>query len=309
MAMYYNRALFEEAGLDPDNPPETWQDVHEAAQMITEKTDAQGMVFTNTENTGGWIFTPIVNGFGGRTVSEDGTTATFDDPAVKEALEFYHDLRWEDNAVGSNFLMSTADANQTFASGGAGMYVISSDAYQNLVSSLQMDSEDVGLAPLPQNDDGLGTLAGGAMALINPTATPEEIAATVKWLSYFKFRQYTDEDYAVSSAKAQVADGAPVGIPGLSLVSQDLVDQWLEWVSDEVNVPRENYTDFIASVTSGDPAELPLVPEPRFGAQQIYAIEDTLIQTVFTDENADIDALITDAQDQAQAAIDEAATE
>ena len=68
------------------------------------------------------------------------------------------------------------------------MYVISSDAYQNLVSSLQMDSEDVGLARLPQNDNGVGTLAGGAMALINPTATPERSAATVEWLSYFKFR-------------------------------------------------------------------------------------------------------------------------
>ena len=50
-----------------------------------------------------------------------------------------------------------------------------------------------------------------------------------------------------------------------------------------------------------------LCPNLQFGTQRVYAIEDTLIQTVFTDENADIDALVTDAQDQAQAAIDEAA--
>lgn len=309
MAMYYNRTLFEEAGLDPDDAPQTWDDVRAAAKEINDQTDAQGIVFMTTDNTGGWVFTPIVNGFGGRTVSEDGLTATLDDPAVKEALEFYRDLRWEDDSVGSNFLVSTGDANQVFASGRAGMYVVSSDAYQNLVTSLEMDPDDVGLVPMPQNAEGIGTLAGGSQGVINPKATPEEIAATVKWLSYFKFRQYTDQDYAVSSAEAQVADGAPVGIPGVPLVSQELLDQWLDWVKDEINVPRENYTSFIASVTPGDPDELALVPEPPIAGQQIYALEDTLIQTVFTEQDADIDALLSEAQTQAQNAIDENSVE
>ncbi len=48
----------------------------------------------------------------------------------------------------------------------------------------------------------------------------------------------------------------------------------------------------------------PLVPEPSHHTQEMYAILDTVVQAVLTDENADIDALLTDAQSQVQALID-----
>lgn len=309
MAMYYNRALFEQVGLDPDNPPQTWDEVREAAKTIADGSDAQGFVFMTMDNTGGWVFTPIANGFGGRIVSEDGTEATLDDPAVTQALEFYHDLRWEDDAAGSNFLVAFDDANQLFASGQAGMYVAPGNQFPNIVTGLGMSTEDLGMAPLPQDSDGIGTLAGGTFGLISPKATPEEIAAAVKWLSFYKFRQFTDEEYAVSTAQAQVADGALVGAPAVPLVSNELEAQWLEWVAGEINVPRENYTAYIESVTPGSENELPLVPEPSIAAQQIYSLLDTLIQTVLTEKDADIPALLKDAQTQAQNAIDENTTE
>lgn len=309
MGLYYNRSLFEEVGLDPDAPPQTWDEVRDAATKINDGTDAQGFIFMTSDNTGGWVFTPIVNGFGGETVSEDGTTATLDDPAVKEALQFYHDVRWEDNSAGSNFLVAFDDANQLFGAGQAGMYIAPGNQFNNIVTNLGMDVDEIGLAPLPQDSDGIGTLAGGTHGMINPKASPEEIAAAVKYLSFYKFQQYTDEEYAVTSAEAQAADGSLVGNPAVPLVSNELVDQWLTWIDDDINVPRDHFDAYIASVTPGDPDELPLIQEPRLAAQQIYAIEDTVIQTVLTDQGADIDALIADANDQAQAAIDEAASE
>ena len=36
--------LFEQAGLDPDNPPTTWDEVREAAKTITEKTGKAGFM-------------------------------------------------------------------------------------------------------------------------------------------------------------------------------------------------------------------------------------------------------------------------
>ena len=38
--------------------------------------------------------------------------------------------------------------------------------------------------------------------------------------------------------------------------------------------------------------EQPLVPEPSRHTQEMYAILDTVVQAVLTDENADIDALL-----------------
>src|SRR5690606_10611191 len=37
LAVWYNRELFTEAGLDPDNPPQTWQELETAALALTKR--------------------------------------------------------------------------------------------------------------------------------------------------------------------------------------------------------------------------------------------------------------------------------
>ena len=53
MALIYNRALFTKAGLDPDKPPTTWDEVQSDAKAITDKTGKQGYMSMTTNNTGG----------------------------------------------------------------------------------------------------------------------------------------------------------------------------------------------------------------------------------------------------------------
>ena len=43
MVLYYNKEVFEEAGLDPEDPPTTWDEFYEAAKAIAENTDAAGL--------------------------------------------------------------------------------------------------------------------------------------------------------------------------------------------------------------------------------------------------------------------------
>ncbi|MCD4654396.1 ABC transporter substrate-binding protein [bacterium] len=40
--LYYNRDMFQEAGLDPDKPPETVEELHEFARKLTRDTDGDG---------------------------------------------------------------------------------------------------------------------------------------------------------------------------------------------------------------------------------------------------------------------------
>ncbi|HOP24938.1 MAG TPA: sugar ABC transporter substrate-binding protein [Defluviitoga sp.] len=40
--MLYNKQIFEEAGLDPDNPPKTWDEIVEYSRIIKEKTGLYG---------------------------------------------------------------------------------------------------------------------------------------------------------------------------------------------------------------------------------------------------------------------------
>jgi hypothetical protein len=46
------------------------------------------------------------------------------------------------------------------------------------------------------------------------------------------------------------------------------------------------------------------VGEAKVKTQEVYALLDTVVQTVLTDENADIDALLAQAQTDAQALLD-----
>src|SRR5690606_14105547 len=78
--LHYNRRLFEEAGLDPDSPPATWDEVREAAKAIAEKTGQAGYAHMTQSNTGGWILTTETYALGGRILEGEGedVTATVD---------------------------------------------------------------------------------------------------------------------------------------------------------------------------------------------------------------------------------------
>src|SRR5258705_2664742 len=100
MSLTYNRTLFTQAGLDPDKPPTTWDEVRTYAKTIADKTDASGYSEMATSNTGGWQLTTSTYALGGRmeTVAADGkVTATLNNPATKAALENLKALRWQDD--------------------------------------------------------------------------------------------------------------------------------------------------------------------------------------------------------------------
>ncbi len=299
MGLVYNRQLFEQAGLDPDDPPDTWDEVRTAAQAIEAATDAQGFASMTTQNNGGWALTTMSYGFGGTIVNEDGTEADLDGPATVEALEFLRTLRWDDEAMGSNFLLNADDTARLFAGGGAGMYVGGADAYNTMVTNNGMDPDAFGVGPLPQQDDGIGTLSGGTVAIVKPDASEEEIQAAVRWIEFQRFEKFADEQIAKDNAEASAADGIPVGKPELPVVDRETYDRYLGWIEEFVNVPRESYTAYLDSVDT-----IPLVTEPAVKAQELYAILDTVVQAVLTRDDADIEALLADADAAAQSALD-----
>lgn len=293
--LHYNRTLFEEAGLDPDKPPTTWDEVREYAKQITDATGEAGYATMTSANTGGWILATTVNAFGGRTENNDSTAPTIDSDAVVEALEYLHELRWDDNSMGANFLYDWGTINQDFAAGRIGMYISGGGNYPNLVTQNALNPDDYGLTVLPLQGDDPGVLGGGTLAAVNPKATAAEQAASVKWIDFYYMGKITNEEAATASAKLSASLDQPVGAPELPVFDQELFDQNREWISEFINVPVEQmnpYTDQIG--------EQQILPEPRISTQEVYALLDTVVQAVLTDQNADIKSLLADAQTQAE---------
>jgi multiple sugar transport system substrate-binding protein len=86
----YNKDHFREAGLDPDKPLETWDDLMAAAKALT-KSGRSGFGITGGGEVGNTIFRslPFIWMNGGDILSADMTKAVVNQPAAVKAVEFY----------------------------------------------------------------------------------------------------------------------------------------------------------------------------------------------------------------------------
>jgi multiple sugar transport system substrate-binding protein len=302
MGLQYNRSLFEEAGLDPDNPPATWDEVRAAAKTIAEKTGQAGYMQMTQNGTGGWQLTAAAAARGGRMEETDGdkTTVTADNDGAKESLQFLKDLRWKDNSMGSNFLFDWGTINQAFAAGQIGMYTGGSDLYTSLVRENNLDAADYGLTAIPLSDSpDAAVVGGGTLNVVNVKTDDKTKDAAVKWIAFYDLNKLVDEQAAKDDAKILADADQAVGTPALPVFDQATLDQRTEWIADYVNVPQ----DQVAFFAEGNVGRT-IISEPRVHSQELYSALDPVVQAVLTDENADIDALLAKVNTDVQAIVD-----
>jgi sn-glycerol 3-phosphate transport system substrate-binding protein len=92
--MYYNKDAFAEAGLDPEKPPLTWDELVSVAQKLTRRED------NRTTRWGvelpleafNWFYYALTFSNGGQTLNADGTKVLWDQPRNVQALRFWYDL-------------------------------------------------------------------------------------------------------------------------------------------------------------------------------------------------------------------------
>ena len=303
MSLTYNRTLFTQAGLDPEKPPTTWDEVKADAKIIADKTHLAGFAEMATQNTGGWQLTTMTYALGGRmeTVGSDGkVTATLTNPATKSALKFLHDLRWGDNSMGSTFDYAWGTINQAFAAGQIGMFTGGSDLYTAMVQNNSLKPDDYGVTTIPlASDASAGVLGGGTLAAVNVNTTEDQRDAAVTWIDWYYMNKLLTQDGAVADAKALQANNQPVGVPALPIFDKATYDESQTWIKDYINVPTAQMTGFTSKIFDQQ-----LVNEPVAHTQDLYAALDPVVQAVLTDKNANIDALLDAANKQVQTILD-----
>jgi multiple sugar transport system substrate-binding protein len=298
-ALHYNRKLFQQAGLDPNRPPTTWAQLQAYAKQIADRTGKAGYAeMAKGDNTGGWILTTVVYSLGGRMETGSGTNAraTLNSKQSVTALTMLKKMRWTDNSMGANFDMGWSDINQAFAAGNVGMYISGSDVYTNLVQASNVDPSIYGLAPIPlAKSKTAGVLGGGTLVAVRPDANAAQRAAAVKWIDFFYERPLVTRAQAVRNAQTLAANKQPVGVPALPIFNKQQYDLANTWIKPFINVPLTQMKPFTTGVFKQR-----LVPEPAASTQSVYHALDSVVQSVLTDRNANIQQLLDQANSTAQ---------
>jgi multiple sugar transport system substrate-binding protein len=300
-ALHYNRKLFTQAGLDPNSPPTTWDEVVADAKQISEKTGKTGYAeMGKSDNSAGWILTTLAYALGGRMETGTGTSAkaTLDNDGTKQALQLLHTMRWDNNSMGSTFDYDWSGINQKFAAGQIGMFVSGSDIYTNLIQASNIDPSVYGVATVPLGGSDGGVLGGGTLAAVSPKANAAERAAAVQWIDFFYEQPLINKDQAVRNAQTLVASKQPVGVPALPVFNQAQYDLANTWIQTYINVPQDQLKPFTSKIFSQT-----LVPEPEASTQSVYHALDAVVQAVLTNKSANIDSLLQSANGVAQNAI------
>lgn len=305
VALHYNRNLFTQAGLDPDKPPTTWEEVREDAKIIHDKTGKAGYAMMALDNSGGWQLVAGANSRGGAVETFDGTTytATLNDPQIKAHLEWLHDLKWEDGSLLDRTDLGWGEINQEFAAGNFAMYTSGSDIYNALVESNGVTKDwGYGLTAIPTENDG-GALTGGTMAAVTKQSTDAQKDAAVKWIDWWYLSKLQDKDQAVTDAKTRAEANPPqaLGTPVLPIFSEELYKENLEWIKDYINVPLDDMTGYTDVTFTQN-----VVPEAAASVQDMYAQLFPVVQAVISDKDANIDQLLDAANTAGQQILDSA---
>ncbi|MCG8353841.1 MAG: extracellular solute-binding protein [Chloroflexales bacterium] len=289
--LIYNRKLFAEAGLDPDQPPATWEELRAYARQLTDRDEGRaGFVVLSKGNQGGWQFTAWAYSFGGDLLQRQGDAwvATFTDEPVVQALETIRAMRWEDQILTEQHLLEVKDVLPLLATERVAMAILAPDALRSLKSQYEANIEDFGFGPLPQAG-GNATYTGGAVWMFNPKSDPQVLQAAVEWTLFRDFNLQTFE----ADLKAQQERGQLVGWPQLPLFVGEFQQQRDAIIAKYANAPVEHCQPYLQ-------ANLQLRTAPPVEAQQMFAMLDTALQAILTDVGAEPRAELEKAAQQFQ---------
>lgn len=175
--MYYNADLFQKAGLDPNNPPKTWDEVTKAAAKIQAASpDATGM-FYDYLITGNWGFQALVYSEGGSMMDTAEKSVTFADDHGKRAV---HTLRsFVDAGVMKDW--NRKQGEQSFIAGKVGFYFSSTSWLRGVQDKAKFDLRT---ALYPVGSTGLRRLPTGGNGAVVITDDPKKAKAAYEYAMF-----------------------------------------------------------------------------------------------------------------------------
>lgn len=141
MAFIWNADIFKRAGLDPEKPPATWDDVVAYSKKIHDELGIAGYGLVARQNAGNtpFRFMPQLWAFGGGALDESSAEPTYqtveiNNDGAKAALQAAYDMYVRDKSVPASALTNTQNENQApFIAGQLAMMIAHPAEYAKMV--------------------------------------------------------------------------------------------------------------------------------------------------------------------------------
>jgi multiple sugar transport system substrate-binding protein len=246
--LYYNKTLFDKAGIPYPDASWTWEDLTRVSNLLTVDKDHDGHPEVVGLDTG-WnmfFFRPLVFQAGGQFWNADKTRTVVDSPEAVEALKYMKSLMKRYTLTQSNSTRGGLGPDKFFEQGRLGMLIDGSWR----TPSLKTNAPDLrfGVAPLPRGKRSMTVGSSCFWAISSESRHPDEAWKLVKFLSSKEaLRQYWQKLWVAPPARWSVlrsaefrnVTGMPGSVPGLAASEWKEKCGWLpevlehDWVTEE----------------------------------------------------------------------------
>ncbi|GAA4623900.1 sugar ABC transporter substrate-binding protein [Actinoallomurus vinaceus] len=159
-AVFYNKALFTKAGLNPDKPPTTLDELYADAKKINGVGGGAHGYFFGGACPGCMLFTtwPMIWASGGTVLNEKGTASTIANDTAGKVYALYRRMYQEGLVPASAKNENGPTWTQQFANGRIGIQPMGATVLQTLKEGPGLK---VGVAPIPGLTGGTSSFVGG----------------------------------------------------------------------------------------------------------------------------------------------------
>ena len=176
LVVYYNRDLFDAAGVPYPEAGWTWDEFLSAAKALTRDLDGDGLTDQHGLGVENSLirFTPFIWQAGGELVDDTDrpTRLTIDTPEAREAIQFFIDLSLVHKVVPTEAEVLAVSDEDRFVNGTTAMLLQS----RRVVPTLrQIESFTWDVAPLPQHEEAAGILHADAYCM-SATTQNQDVA-------------------------------------------------------------------------------------------------------------------------------------